>query len=132
MNIGQVAKASGVNNKMIRYYESIGLIKAALRSESGYRQYEEADIHRLKFIKSSRDLGFSVSRIASLLALWQDQQRKSADVKKIVTEHIGELQQKIFEMQQIVGALEHLAHCCAGDDRPDCPILSDFDPTVMP
>lgn len=127
MNIGQAAKASGVSAKMIRYYEQIGLINPAHRSDAGYRLYMDNDVHTLSFIRSARDLGFSVEGIKDLLALWQDRSRQSADVKKIALSHIERLNEKIAGLQAMVQTLEHLAHCCAGDDRPDCPILKDLE-----
>lgn len=126
MNIGQAAKASGVSAKMIRYYERIGLINPAHRSDAGYRLYTDEDVHTLTFIRSARDLGFSVEGIKDLLALWQDRSRQSADVKKIALSHIEKLNEKIGELQAMVQTLSHLAHCCVGDNRPNCPILNDL------
>lgn len=126
MNIGQAAGASGVSAKMIRYYESIGLVDAASRSDSGYRRYADKDVQTLRFIKRSRDLGFSLDRIKTLVGLWQDGTRKSADVKKLARQHIAELNADIEKLQSIRDQLEHLADCCKGDQRPDCPILADL------
>lgn len=126
MNIGDAAKASGVSAKMIRYYESIGLIPAAARTASGYRLYSETDVQLLRFIRRGRDLGFSVERIEELLALWQDRSRHSADVKRIALEHIAGLEARIHEMQAMMETLRHLADACCGDQRPDCPILADL------
>jgi MerR family copper efflux transcriptional regulator len=126
MNIGQVAAAAGVNAKMVRHYESIGLIGPANRAESGYRQYADNDIHTLRFIKRSRRLGFSMKDIRVLLALWRDQQRPSAEVKELAMAHIQDLDAKIFELQGMRDTLHHLASHCHGDRRPDCPILDDF------
>lgn len=124
MNIGQAAEASGVSAKMIRYYEQTGLIPAAARRESGYRDYDDKDVHRLRFIRSARDLGFTVDQIAELLALWSDRDRASADVKAIALEHVAELKAKKAEIERIIGTLEALAATCHGDDRPDCPIIT--------
>jgi MerR family copper efflux transcriptional regulator len=126
MNIGQAAEASGVSAKMIRYYESIGLIEAPLRTGSNYRVYDADQVHVLRFIKRARTLGFSVEETSRLLALWQDKSRASAEVKAVATAHIAELETKIAELQGMVGTLKHLAHCCGGDNRPNCPILDDL------
>lgn len=126
MNIGQAAEASGVSAKMIRYYEATGLIPRATRSGSGYRHYNENDVHTLRFVRRARDLGFSVEQIADLLALWRDRGRASADVKAVALEHVAGLKAKIAELQDMARTLEHLATHCHGDDRPDCPILKDL------
>ena len=126
MNIGQAAEAAGVNAKMIRYYESIGLISEANRTDSGYRQYTEKDIQTLRFIKRSRDLGFSIGRIKTLLSLWEDRGRKSGDVKKLARQYIAELDQDIQKLQSIRDQLQHLSDCCQGNNRPDCPIIEDL------
>ena len=126
MNIGQAAEAAGVNAKMIRYYESIGLISEANRTDSGYRQYTEKDIQTLRFIKRSRDLGFSIERIKTLLSLWEDRGRKSGDVKKLARQYIAELDQDIEKLQSIRDQLQHLSDCCQGNNRPDCPIIEDL------
>lgn len=123
MNIGEASKASGVSAKMIRYYEQIGLIPPARRRSSGYRVYAETEIHRLHFIRRARELGFSVSEIADLLDLWNDNARHSADVKRLAQKHMAELHQKIDGLRQMADSLQTLIDCCAGDDRPDCPIL---------
>lgn len=130
MNIGQAAKATGISAKMIRYYEDTGLFGPVARSESGYRVYSARDIHTLGFIKRSRDMGFSVERIAELLQLWQDRSRHSADVKRMALEHVQVLQQRIAELQDMVQTVQALANCCAGDERPDCPILRDIETGV--
>lgn len=130
MNIGQAAKASGISAKMIRYYEDTGLIGPVARTESGYRVYTARDIHTLGFIKRSRDMGFSVERIAELLELWRDRSRHSADVKRMALAHVQVLQQRIAELQDMVQTVQALANCCAGDDRPDCPILRDIETGV--
>jgi Cu(I)-responsive transcriptional regulator len=126
MNIGQAASASGVTPKMIRYYEGIGLISTVSRTESGYRQYSNTDVQTLRFVKRSRDLGFSLERIKTLIGLWEDKDRKSGDVKKLARRYIDELDQDILKLQSIRNQLEHLAQCCHGDSRPDCPILDDL------
>lgn len=123
MNIGQAAGASGVSAKMIRHYEELGLLPAAQRTESGYRQYEQNDVHTLRFIRHSRDLGFSLTEIAELVSLWQNRRRPSRQVKALAQAHIQELEQKAAELMAMKSALEHLVQCCHGDDRPECPIL---------
>ena len=125
-NIGEAAKASGVSAKMIRHYESIGLIDAAARTEAGYRVYHERDVQVLQFIHRSRELGFSLEQIKTLLTLWQDKQRASKDVREMAKRHIAELDKKIAHMQAMRRTLEQLATRCHGDDRPDCPILDDL------
>lgn len=124
MNIGEAARASGVSAKMIRYYEDIGLIPPAARTAAGYRAYSESDVHRLTFVRRARDLGFPVREIGDLLSLWSDRSRHSADVKRIATAHIADLHQKIDELRQMADTLQTLVDCCAGDHRPDCPILA--------
>jgi len=123
MNIGQAAKQSGLSAKMIRYYEAIDLIRPAGRSANGYRRYDKEDLHRLTFIKRSRDLGFSLEEVAKLLALWQDQNRASADVKALAEVHIRGLDRKIAELASLRDTLQSLVDHCQGDDRPDCQIL---------
>lgn len=123
MNIGEAASASGVTAKMIRHYESIGLIAEAGRTGSGYRTYGPKDIATLSFIRRARDLGFSIAQIRDLLALWQDRERASADVKRIAAGHIEELTAKMRQLQEMVMTLQHLSAHCQGNDRPDCPIL---------
>ena len=125
-NIGEAAQLSGVSAKMIRHYESIDLIPAANRSVAGYRLYSESDLHRLRFIKRSRSLGFSVKQIETLLGLWDNRSRESAEVKRLALDHAAELAGKIREMQTMQRTLEELAQRCHGDDRPDCPILEDL------
>ena len=126
MNIGEASSASGVSAKMIRYYESIGLIRAPLRTDSNYRVYGNDVVHVLRFVKRARALGFSVDETATLLGLWRDKTRASGEVKEIATGHISALETKIAELQGMVKTLKHLAHCCGGDNRPDCPILDDL------
>ncbi|MCW5696075.1 MAG: Cu(I)-responsive transcriptional regulator [Bauldia sp.] len=126
MNIGQAARASGISAKMIRYYESIRLIPSVVRSESGYRHYAEADIHRLRFVRRARDLGFPVEQIAALLRLWDDRSRASAEVKEIALGHVASLRDKARQLEEMAAALQHLAATCHGDDRPDCPIIEDL------
>jgi MerR family copper efflux transcriptional regulator len=123
MNIGQAAEASGVSAKMIRYYESIGLIPKTVRTETGYRVYSDKDVHTLRFIGRARDLGFSVEQIADLVSLWEDRDRASKDVKRVALEHVKALERKIAELQAMAGTLKHLARTCHGDERPDCPII---------
>ena len=127
MNIGQAAAASGVSAKMLRYYESIGLVPKAGRTEAGYRTYGEAEVHTLRFIKRARDLGLPIERIRLLVGLWRDTHRSSADVKRIASEHVAELRTKIAELTGMCETLEHLAAACHGDHRPECPILRDLE-----
>lgn len=123
MNIGQASKAVGLSAKMIRYYESIGLVDPTTRTESGYRTYRESDLHHLRFIRQARRLGFPVEDVRRLLALWQDRGRASAEVKSIAQSHVDDLNRRIAEMASMRDALAHLASTCHGDGRPDCPIL---------
>ncbi|MCQ2005370.1 Cu(I)-responsive transcriptional regulator [Rhizobium sp. NRK18] len=126
MNIGDAAGASGVSAKMIRYYETVGLIRPAHRTENNYRVYGDDDVHTLRFIKRARNLGFSLEETATLLGLWRDKTRESREVKRVAQTHIDALESRIAELQDMVGTLKHLAHCCSGDNRPDCPILNDL------
>jgi MerR family transcriptional regulator, copper efflux regulator len=123
MNIGQASAASGVSAKMIRYYESIGLIPPSVRRESGYRDYGTADLHRLGFIRRARDLGFSIDQIRDLLRLWSDHDRSNAEVKAIALGHVAELKQRARELDEMADALKKLAAACGGDGRPECPII---------
>lgn len=124
MNIGAASKASHISAKMIRYYEQIGLISPAYRTNAGYRSYTQSEINRLHFIRHARDLGFSVTEIGNLLNLWDDQTRQSADVKNLAKQHIKALEQRMQNMQQMIETLKTLINSCAGDHRPDCPILN--------
>ncbi|HEV7258416.1 MAG TPA: Cu(I)-responsive transcriptional regulator [Bosea sp. (in: a-proteobacteria)] len=126
MNIGEAAKRSGVSAKMIRYYESIGLIEAPQRTQAQYRVYEADDVHTLRFVRRSRNLGFSLEETRALLALWRDKSRASADVKQLAMSHVRDLEAKAAELQAMADTLRHLAEHCHGDARPDCPILSDL------
>ena len=125
-NIGEAAAASGVSAKMIRHYETIGLIPKAGRTYAGYRLYGENDVHLLRFIKRARTLGFSMKQIETLLALWQDRKRASREVKRVALAHAAELEARIREMEGMKRTLEALAHHCHGDHRPECPILDDL------
>lgn len=127
MNIGQASAASGVSAKMVRYYESIGLIPKAGRTGAGYRVYSDADVNTLRFIRRARDLGLPIERIRLLVGLWRDRERSSADVKRIAEQHVAELEAKIRELTAMRDTLRELADACHGDDRPDCPILRDLE-----
>ncbi len=126
MNIGDAARRSGVSAKMVRYYESLGLLRPVARTDSGYRQYSEAEVHTLRFIKRARDLGFSMAEIGELVGLWQNRRRASANVRKVAQRHADDLAQRIAAMQEMQGTLQHLIRCCHGDERPECPILEDL------
>ena len=123
MQIGEASGATGVSAKMIRHYEAIGLIPAAGRRDSNYRDYGAEDIHRLGFIRRARDLGFSIDEIRELLRLWSDRRRSRRDVKALALAHLAELDAKIALLEEMRGTLAHLAQCCDGGDRPDCPII---------
>lgn len=123
MNIGQAAKASGVNAKLIRHYESIGIIPKASRSDAGYRVYTDAEVNILSFVKRARGLGFSMKEIKKLVGLWRNKSRSSSDVKNLALAHVKDMEQKITELESMVKTLKHLAKCCHGDNRPDCPII---------
>jgi Cu(I)-responsive transcriptional regulator len=125
-NIGEAARASGVTAKMVRHYESIGLLPPARRTEAGYRLYGGEDVRMLQFIHRGRALGFSLDQIADLLALWRDKHRASADVRRLALEHIDELDRKIAELEAMKRTLATLASSCQGDARSDCPILDDL------
>ncbi len=124
--IGEAARRSGVSAKMLRHYESLGLLGQVVRTESGYRQYTAADVHTLRFIKRCRDLGFSMAEIAELVNLWQNRSRASASVKRIAQKHVDELSTRIAAMQAMQRSLHDLLQHCHGDARPDCPILDDL------
>ncbi len=123
MNIGEAAKVSGVNAKLIRHYESIGIIPKASRSDSGYRIYSDADVNILAFVRRARSLGFSMKEIKKLVGLWRNRSRASADVKALALEHVKDMEQKVEELQAMIKTLKHLARHCHGDGRPDCPII---------
>jgi MerR family transcriptional regulator, copper efflux regulator len=126
LNISQAAAQSGVSAKMVRHYESLGLLPAVHRTDAGYRQYGEKEVHTLRFIRRARALGFSMAEIAELLKLWQNKRRASADVKRIALAHVADLERRIAEMEAMKQTLGHLAHCCQGNSRPDCPILAEL------
>lgn len=127
MQIGEASRLTGVSAKMIRHYESIGLIPSADRRDSNYRDYGHHDVHRLGFIRRARDLGFSMDQIRELLKLWGDTQRSSADVKSLTETHIAELEQKIRALAEMRDTLAHLADACDGNHRPDCPIIDSLE-----
>ena len=126
VNIGEAARQSGVSAKMLRHYETLGLLGAVTRTDNGYRLYSPADVHTLRFIKRCRDLGFSMTEIAELVGLWQNRQRASSTVKAVAQKHMDELSQRIDALQAMQRTLATLLDCCQGDDRPDCPILDDL------
>lgn len=126
VSIGTVARLSGVSAKMVRHYESLGLLSRVARTDGGYRQYTEPDLHTLRFIKRSRELGFSMAEIAELVALWQNRRRASVNVKRIAQKHVDDLSLRIEAMQAMQRTLLQLLHHCHGDERPDCPILDDL------
>ncbi|MDN3922607.1 Cu(I)-responsive transcriptional regulator [Roseateles violae] len=123
VNISEAAKRSGISPKMLRHYESLGLLPPVARSEAGYRRYGDREVHTLRFIRRARDLGFSIAEIGELLRLWQNRRRSSADVKRIAQAHVADLERRLAEMQAMKRTLEALVGCCHGDERPDCPIL---------
>lgn len=126
VTIGEAARLSTVSAKMVRHYESLGLLSKVARTDSGYRQYTQADVRSLQFIKRARDLGFSMAEIAELVGLWHNRQRASASVKRIAQKHVDELTQRIEAMQAMQRTLAGLLNHCHGDERPDCPILDDL------
>jgi len=125
-NIGEAAARSGVSAKMVRHYESLGLLPSVARTESGYRLYGNREVHTLRFIRRARDLGFSMAEIAQLLKLWHNRRRASADVKRIALAHVEDLDRRLAAMAEMRDTLMHLARGCHGDQRPDCPILEDL------
>jgi MerR family copper efflux transcriptional regulator len=127
LNIGEAAAASGVSAKMIRHYEGVGLLPPVRRTEAGYRQYADSDVQTLRFIRHSRDLGFSLEEIGRLVGLWQDRRRPSREVKALARRHIEDLEAKAQELLAMKAALEHLVDCCRGDDRPECPIIESLE-----
>jgi MerR family gold-responsive transcriptional activator of gol and ges genes len=126
MNIGEAAKVSGVNAKLIRHYESIGIVPKVARTESGYRMYSDADVHILKFVKRARGLGFSMKEIKKLVGLWRNRSRASSEVKQLALAHIATLEEKIQELESMTDALKRLAKSCHGDSRAHCPILDEL------
>jgi len=126
LNIGEAAECSGVSAKMIRHYEEIGLVPKPGRTQAGYRVYREADVHRLRFVRRARDLGFSMKEIERLLGLWNNRRRASSEVKRLATQHIADLDRRIAELQAMRRTLAELSRHCHGDHRPDCPILDDL------
>lgn len=126
MNIGEASERSGVSAKMIRYYESVGLLPSAARRANGYRDYGDQEVAVLQFVRRTRDLGFSLEEVSSLLTLWSNTKRPSREVKKLAEKHIASLDVRMAEMREVSKTLKQLAGACHGDDRPDCPILDDL------
>jgi MerR family copper efflux transcriptional regulator len=126
MNIGEASERSGVSAKMIRYYESVGLLPTAARRGNGYRDYGDQDVVVLQFVRRTRDLGFSLEEVGALLTLWSDKKRPSRDVKRLAEKHIGELESRIRDMRSVIGTLKDLTRQCHGDERSDCPILDEL------
>lgn len=127
MNIGEAARVSGISAKMLRYYESIGLIPQAGRTEAGYRTYGDREVKTLRFIRRARDFGLPIDRVKLLVGLWQDKTRPSRDVKRLALEQVADLEAKIAELTAMKDAMAELARTCRGDSRPDCPILRDLE-----
>ena len=132
MKIGEASRASGISERMIRHYEKIGLMPVAARRDSGYRDYDDRDLHTLRFIGRARDLGFSMEETRKLLELWQDRGRASADVKALALARVTELKRKERQLHEMRRSLEHLAASCHGDDRPDCPIIGGLEGKPAP
>lgn len=126
VSIGKAAELSGISPKMLRHYETLGLLGAVVRTDSNYRQYSLADVHSLRFIRHARDMGFGLDAIAELVSLWHNRKRSSASVKRITQKHLDELAQRIEALQAMQRTLGSLLHLCPGDGRPDCPILDDL------
>jgi MerR family transcriptional regulator, copper efflux regulator len=126
VNIGTAARLSGISPKMLRHYESLGLLGAVARTESNYRLYSLADVHSLRFIRRARDMGFGLDAITELVSLWHNRKRSSASVKRIAQKHLDELGQRIEALQSMQRTLDGLTCLCPGDGRPDCPILDDL------
>lgn len=124
--IGTAARLSNISAKMVRHYESLGLLTSVARTDSGYRQYNQADVRTLQFIKRARDMGFSMAEISELVSLWNNRSRSSASVKRVAQQHVDELGQRIEALQAMQRTLARLLEHCHGDDRPDCPILDDL------
>lgn len=127
MNIGDAAQASGLPAKTIRYYEDIGLVEPP-RDSNGYRAFRDSDVHKLSFLARARALGFSIEDCRTLLGLWEDRNRASADVRRVAVEHLHRIEEKIAALESLRETLSHLVDACHGDDRPDCPILADLAP----
>ena len=132
MKIGEVSDRAGVSPRMIRHYEKIGLIPAAARRDSGYRDYDQTDVHTLHFIGRARDLGFPIEELRQLLQLWHDRSRSSADVKALALARADQLGRKAEHLERMRSTLQRLAESCSGDDRPDCPILADLETIIPP
>jgi Cu(I)-responsive transcriptional regulator len=132
MNIGEASRVSGVSAKMIRYYDEIGLVHPANRTDANYREYEEVEISELRFIKRARSLGFSLEEISLLLSLWRDRKRPRREVKAIANRNVADLDKRIAEMMGMADTLRHLADSCTGDNRPECPILADSTQGTVP
>jgi len=126
LNIGGLAKRTGIAAKTIRYYESVGLLPAPARSEGNYRLYGERDVATLRFVQRARRLGFSLKEVGDLVALWRDRQRVSADVRTLAAAHLGEIERKLGELETMRATLRHLIRRCHGDERPDCPIIDEL------